>query len=231
MKDSYKNSQETDIVGNDDIRSVFSLHPEILALVIRENSKINQISDIKNKKINICHPGSGTRKVIDKLFKYLNYSYNDFTKVTQSHIYQQAEDLCKGEIDVASYFVGNPNAAMKEVMNLCKIRILSFSDDELNGFTKSYPEYSKEEIPAGFYPSNNNDIKTFGSEAILITSKHTDNEIVYQFVKNIFEHIEEFKKIHPALKFLNLEEMSNEKNLIPFHEGAIRFYKERALKQ
>ena len=44
----------------DKIRAVFSVHPEPVTIIARDDSGISNISDFKGKRVNIGNPGSGT---------------------------------------------------------------------------------------------------------------------------------------------------------------------------
>jgi len=52
-------------------------------------------------------------------------------------------------------------------------------------------------------------------------------DVVYLVVKTVFDNLDEFKKLHPALANLKPEEMVKNGLSAPLHEGAARFYKEK----
>jgi len=52
-------------------------------------------------------------------------------------------------------------------------------------------------------------------------------DVVYAVTKAVFDNLEEFKKLHPALADLNPEEMVKNGLSAPLHDGAARFYKEK----
>src|SRR6056297_338974 len=43
------------------LRAVFSVHPEPVTILARDGSGIDNITDLKGKRVNIGNPGSGTR--------------------------------------------------------------------------------------------------------------------------------------------------------------------------
>ena len=56
----------------------------------------------------------------------------------------------------------------------------------------------------------------------------TDPDVVYGVVKAIFEHTSEFSDTHPSAKYWSLSHRPVNK-AVPYHEGSIRFFKEKGL--
>jgi len=61
--------------------------------------------------------------------------------------------------------------------------------------------------------------------------KLTTEDLVYKIVKALYEHQEEKDAIMPAAKDFNLENVfRGTENLgLPFHPGAIKYYKEKGI--
>ena len=62
----------------------------------------------------------------------------------------------------------------------------------------------------------------------MFTRENMDPEIVYGVVKAIFDHSEEFADAHPQSKYWSLSHRPVA-NAVPYHEGAIRYFKEKGL--
>ncbi|MGD8841809.1 MAG: TAXI family TRAP transporter solute-binding subunit, partial [Gammaproteobacteria bacterium] len=77
--------------------------------------------------------------------------------------------------------------------------------------------------------NNKNDVPTFGVSATVVTSRKVPEEDVYTLVKAVFDGLDQFKTLHPALRHLKAEEMYRESLSIPLHEGAARYYREIGL--
>jgi uncharacterized protein len=54
-------------------------------------------------------------------------------------------------------------------------------------------------------------------------------DIVYEVTKAVFEHLDEFKKLHPAFAALQKEEMVAQAQSAPLHPCAAKYYKEAGL--
>jgi TRAP-type uncharacterized transport system substrate-binding protein len=52
-------------------------------------------------------------------------------------------------------------------------------------------------------------------------------DVVYAVTRGVFENLDEFKKLHPALANLKPEDMVKNGLSAPLHEGAAKYYKEK----
>ena len=89
------------------------------------------------------------------------------------------------------------------------------------------PYYARVTIPGDLYPNNPQDTQTYGVLATVVASAKTSPDVVYTVVKAVFDNLERFKRLHPAFKDLDEQEMIKAGLSAPLHEGAVRYYKER----
>ena len=61
-----------------------------------------------------------------------------------------------------------------------------------------------------------------------MTSAAVADEIVYAITKEVFENLDDFKKLHPAFQVLTQQDMLQGLS-VPLHPGAIRYYREAGL--
>lgn len=221
--DSFHKKNQFQGLKNEKIRTVLFLQDESLGLLVRENSNIKTFEDILTTRINIGNENSGSRYSFNKLLNFLGYSYNDFAKVTNYTNYEQADKLCKNEIDVAIYFIGYPNATINEGSKICKTRIIPIDGPKIDEFLNNNPEYSKIIISQ----EHDNEIKTIGVKAILATYEDIDRKIVYDLTKYIAKNIDEFKKLHPSFANIDIHPIIHEGNYPPYHEGVIDYFNEK----
>ena len=218
-----------DLPAQKSLRSVFGLHPEAFTAVVRADSAMHKLEDLKNRRVNVGSRGSGQRATIDILLRHLGWSFSDFSETTELPAVDQPEALCRGKIDVMLYMVGHPNGAIKEVTTLCESRLIPLDTQLVSSLKSAFPFYREANIPAGMYRNNNTIIPTFGVGATLVTDASTDDEVVYQLVKAVFENFEGFRQRHPALANLRMPTMASELFNTPIHPGAARYFREVGL--
>lgn len=214
-----------------DLRSVFSLAPEMITFVVAEDSGIKAIEDVKGKVINIGNPGSGNRQNAIDIFNALGINYEKDFKAESLKAADAPRMLQDGRIDGFFYTVGHPNGNIKEATaGMRKTRIVSIP--EIKSLFEVAPYYSMDTIDMAQYPEATNasegKITTIGMKATLITSASIDEEVVYNLTKAVFENLDELRTLHPALANLTKEGML-EGLSAPLHKGAERYYKEVGL--
>lgn len=212
------------------LRSVFSVHPETVTLVASEGSGITTCQSLKNKRIAVGNPGSGTRKNSADALATCGLNFSDLEAAENLKASEGSKMLQDGRIDGYFYTVGHPNGSIKEsAAGRVKIRFVSFTNTQ--PLLDQFPYYANANIPVKSYPGvlNTDDVPTFGVKATFLTSSDVAADVVYAITKEVFENFEAFKKLHPAYAHLTKQDMLAGLSA-PIHEGALRYYKEVGLK-
>lgn len=212
------------------LRSVFAIHPESLTLVASSKSNIRGIKDLKGKRVNLGNPGSGQLQNSKDALEAFGLSEDDVEAEYIKAV--EAAGLLQDErIDAFFYTVGHPNGSVKEATSgRIKVRIVDIAGKELDALIKKYPYYARAVIKMKNYESaaNTKDAETIGVKATLVTSSDVSPDIVYAITKEVFENLEDFKKLHPAYEVLTRENML-EGLSAPVHPGAVKYYREAGL--
>ena len=79
------------------------------------------------------------------------------------------------------------------------------------------------------YAGNPDDVRTIGTQAVLVTSTDQSDELAYGVVKAVFENFADFRRLHPALSTLDIKDMVPSEAVMPIHPGALRYYREAGL--
>lgn len=210
-----------------DLRAVMSLHPEPFTVLTRKEANIKSFSDLKGKKFNVGNPGSGTRASMEELLQAMNWKMTDFALASELKADEHGPALCDAKIDGFFYGVGHPSANIQDPTTTCGAKLVSVTGPAVDKLVKEKPYYAYAAIPAGLYPNNPQETKTYGVLATLVTSSKVPADTVYTVVKAVFDNFDEFKKLHPALASLKPEDMVKNGLSAPLHEGAARYYREK----
>jgi len=213
----------------DKLRAVFSVHPEPVTIIARDDSGINNITDFKGKRINIGNPGSGTLGTYEVIEKAMGWSRDDLKLAAQMKSAETGQALCDGKIDGYFWLVGHPSALTQESLASCATHLVNAQSPEIDKLVADNPYYRVARIPAGMY-NNKDDITTFGVGATFVSSTDVPDEVVYTVVKAVFENFDSFKKLHPAFAHLSEKEMISDGLSAPLHPGALKYYKEKGWK-
>lgn len=211
----------------EDLRAVFSVHPEPFTLIARAGSGIAGFEDLKGKKVNVGNPGSGQRATMEVVMEAMGMEMSDFALASELKGSEMAQAICDGKIDAMIYTIGHPAAAINEAASTCEVELVSVAGDAINGLVDDNPYYRVASIPGGMYKGSPNETTTFGVGATFISSAAVPEEVVYTVVKAVFDNFDDFKKLHPAFGNLVEEQMIADGLSAPLHDGAAKYYKER----
>jgi hypothetical protein len=210
-----------------DLRAVFSVHPEPFTVVARKEANIRTFADFKGKRFNVGNPGSGTRASMEELLAAMGWTMGDFALASELKADEHGPALCDGKIDGFYYGVGHPSANIQDPTTTCGAKLVSLTGPAVDKLIADRPYYAKATIAGNLYPNNPNPTVTYGVLATVVTSSKVPADTVYQVVKAVFDNFAEFKNLHPALAYLNPENMVKDGLSAPLHEGALRYYKEK----
>ncbi len=210
-----------------DLRAVFSLHPEPFTVLSRKEANIRTFADFKAKKFNVGNPGSGTRASMEELLVAMSWKLGDFSLASELKADEHGAALCDGKIDGFFYGVGHPSANIQDPTTVCGARLVPLTGAAVDKLIKEKSYYAKATIPAGLYPNNPQATETYGVLATLVSSSKIPADTVYAVVKAVFDNLDEFKKLHPALAILDPKNMVADGLSAPLHDGAAKYYREK----
>lgn len=210
-----------------DLRAVMSLFPEPLVIVARPDAGVKSLDDLKGKRVSIGNPGSGQRVLMDVLMAKLGWTLETFGAVSEIPPETLATALCSGQIDAFVFAIGQPALVIQEATNQCGAVLSGATGPEVDALVAGDPAYFATTVPGGLYAGNPTDIKTFGTEATLVTRANVPDDVIYQIVKSIFDDFDTLTNLNPVLSGLDPKLMVHQSLTAPLHPGAERYYREK----
>ncbi|PWJ21135.1 TAXI family TRAP transporter solute-binding subunit [Jannaschia seohaensis] len=224
---AYNGSSQFEGNQFEDLRAVFSVHPEPFTVVARADSGIETFDDLKGKRVNIGAPGSGQRATMEIVMNTLGWTMDDFALASELAPAEQSAALGDNNVDAIIYTVGHPNGSIQEATSTVDARLISVQGGGIDGLVDANPYYAYTTIPGGMYAGTDEDVTTFGVRATFVTSATVPDEVVYTMVKAVFDNFDRFRSLHPAFANLKEEEMISAGLSAPLHPGAEQYYRER----
>ncbi|MDW3182019.1 TAXI family TRAP transporter solute-binding subunit [Roseobacter sp.] len=225
---AYKGTSRFEEQGPfEDLRAVFSVHPEPFTVVARADAGISTFADLKGKRVNIGNPGSGQRGTMEVVMEKMGWSTSDLALASELKAAEQSAALCDNQIDAMIYTVGHPSGSIQEATTACDSVLVEVSGAEIDALIGDNSYYRSAKIPGGMYRGTDGDVATFGVGATFVTSASVSEDAVYAVVAAVFDNFEDFKKLHPAFANLTAEEMATAGLSAPLHPGAAKYYKEK----
>lgn len=207
------------------LRALFATHAEPFTLVVRADSQLHSIEDIKGKKVNFGQVGSGARQTAMTLLNKIDINIRDVQEVDVTY---PGDALCKGDVDVFAMVSGHPNKTLVDTAKQCAFRFLPIEGAVLSAILTNSPYYQKSQIPPRLYPGNVKPVPTFAVAAILVTSANTSNEQAYAITKGMLNEQTNFNK--QTFAYANLFRLNRHRTgkVLPIeqHPGAVRYFDE-----
>jgi len=213
----------------EELRAVFSVHPEPFTVVARADAGIETFEDLQGKRVNVGNPGSGQRGTMEVLMEEMGWTMDDFAVASELQAAEQSQALCDNNIDAMIYTVGHPSGSIQEATTACDSVLVDVNNEATEALIEANPFYRQATIPGGMYRGNSDDTTTFGVGATFVTSAEVSEDVVYEVVKAVFDNIDQFKSLHPAFAILEPEEMATDGLSAPLHAGAERYFREAGL--
>ena len=201
------------------------LQPGVVHFAVLNGSGIETLSDLKGKTIAVGAQGNGSLSTITTFFDYFGISWDDFTPSYMSYS-DGCQALVDGTVDCAIVPAGVPNSSIQTLAAAGKdYKLLSWSDEERDGFLAENPFYASVDLQPGTYEGQDEVVNTIATANIIIVSPNMDENESYWLCRTLWENIEEVYAAIPALRdSLTLENAT--KTTIDIAPGALRYYQE-----
>ena len=202
----------------------------VVALVVLKDSPIKSINDLKGKRIVPGDRGWGTTELVEALMAGVGMAPDKFKADGGTLSYTSITDRSKALQDrnVDAIFipaqVNFPD--LMAVHQAVGIRVVPFSDDLVDKTLANVQGVIKTKVPKGLYSGAvEQDLPSPGFLQQLIVDAGLSDELVYRITKLWWERIKEIHEVAPGLDQANVK-VAMEHATIPFHPGAVRYYKE-----
>ncbi|MBF0208700.1 MAG: TAXI family TRAP transporter solute-binding subunit [Oligoflexia bacterium] len=212
-----------------ELRSVLSLYPESITLIVSEKSEITTLRGIVGKRVNLGNPGSGQLNNSLHILNAIGLKESDFDAQHLRPL-EAIREMREGKLDAFFYTVGHPSSSIKNLSMQMKIRLIPLDGKEIDSLLEKYPYYSRTMIPVTTYPLsvNNRNIPSIGVYSTILTSSKVDEETIYAFTKEFCAIIPRLKDESALYQSVSVDKLLDNLSA-PIHPGALKYYREAKL--
>ena len=205
--------------GYDKIRALWPIPGLVMHWVVREDSGVESLRDLAGERFIPGGAGSAGARFTVQVLEALGIQ-NDVTLLATD--LNEGVQAVKNRRAVGFATASSAPAAMvSEIAATTPIRLLSLDDED---YEKVAQDFARHIIPAGVYKGVDEDVKTISLLVGTYTLADLPDEVAYKITKAFWENREVWEQSHPAMKFINMEEV----NLLraKIHSGALKYYQE-----
>jgi uncharacterized protein len=201
----------------------------VVGLIVLKDSPIKSVHDIKGKRIVTGDRGWGTTELAEAFMAAAGMPPDKFKAdggtISYTSITDRSKALQDKNVD-AIFIPAQVNyPELMAVQQAGGIRVIGFPTDVVDKALALVPGLTKSPIPKGLYGVVDQDLPSAGFLQQLIVDAGLSDELVYRITKLWWERIKEIHEIAPGLNQADVK-MAMEHATIPFHPGAVRYYKE-----
>lgn len=224
---AYNGKAQFDKAPIKGLRALGALYPETVQLVVRADSGINGIKDLKGKSISSGSPGSGQYQLVTDLLRVNGLSRNDVKEDSSS--FSQAMDKIKdGNLHATLITAGIPVAAITDAAQSHSLKIIPIAGAELNALLKEQPYYTRVQLPANTYKGQTAPVDTIAVMAVWTAHDGVSEPVAYEVTKALYENVAIMGQVHVQGKNISLA-TATAVGGVPLHPGAARYFREKGV--
>lgn len=209
----------------ENVRWAATLYPNVMHIVVREDSDIYSIKDLKGKKVSPGIKGySGELAFLD-ILDINGMSYDDLDSIEYVGTADGASLLRDGHIDAIAGMLAAPVSTYQELDTTLGIRIIPLEDETISKMRERNNGFSKYVIGKDVYSNIETDTNTLSAYTTFLVHKDLSEDTVYTLLKTLFDNKKTWVNLNQMMSSFN-EEFSIENQIGPIHPGAEKFYKE-----
>ena len=203
------------------VRALFPMYDNPFQAVVLQRSGITTLAQLDKKRIGVGPRAGNGGTYAPGIFKIVGIS----AEMSYGSYNDMAAGLLDGRIDALLTLLGAPVPAIQDVDAKEPVTFLALSPEQMEAIRKATPEFGPAKIAAGTYRLLDKDYVTVGVPNFAIGRADLPDNLVYQLIKAVFENQPRLVKASPAASD-TLPQNVVKNSFLPFHPGAIRYYRE-----
>jgi uncharacterized protein len=214
------------------VRAMMMLYTNLMHVVTIEGTGINSINDLKGKRVSTGSPGSATEVFAFRVLEAAGIDpLKDFTR-ERLGVAESANAMKDRKLDAFFFVVGLPTSSITDLGATPGVKI-KFLDHQnlLPAMVKKHgPIYIADVIPKGTYPGQTVDNQATAVANLLVANANMSDQTVYNIVKTIFDKKPDLIAVHKTAADIKMEMQKPDASPVPWHPGAVKYFKEQGLK-
>jgi TRAP transporter TAXI family solute receptor len=204
--------------------------PLLVGLVVRKDSPLKSVHDIKGKRVTGEYPAQ--LAVWYNLFGHLataGLTWSDVKVVPVPAANEGIDALVQGRVDVALHALNS--AKVREADSTVGVRHLSSdcSPQAEQRLSRAVPGYYTRLMKAGSALAVAEDTCVIAYDIYLSTHKAAPDQVITGVLKAVWDNLEKLSPVHPIFKEWTRDRAVATDVTMPYHPAAVHFYKEQKL--
>lgn len=215
------------------LRAVAALVPNLTGYFVKESSDIRTVADLKGRKVSVGFDAQPVAGLMSRsILASSDLTEADLDGVPVPHINNSIEDFLRGRTDAYySAVLAGKNAEIDAEVGGIRLVDIDPSPEAIAKAAAVAPlsfavPFDAEDGIVGIEQETN----VMGAGYLLTAGAHVSDDVVYDLLKVLYEDQADLIKASINFEAYDPQEMVRDA-AIPYHPGAIRFFKEHGLWQ
>jgi TRAP transporter TAXI family solute receptor len=231
--DAFNGTKEYDGKAMKDLRVAFTVFPFRVGIIVRNNSDIKKVSDLKGKRVGTGWTGFRQGIALwNGLLANAGLSLKDVDPVPTTDLLRAADDFKAGKSDAFMFAVGGPKVAEAHASIDGGVRFLDMDDSakSVAAMQEVRDEYHVAlQQPAPNLAGIQGPTKLMQYYIVMLTNKDTPDDLIYKVVKTAYNNKAAMVAGHPSFNTFTQQGMAVDQKRMQYHPGAIKFFKEAGI--
>jgi TRAP transporter TAXI family solute receptor len=212
------------------LRLVMRGAPLMIAPVVRRDSPIKTVADMRGKRVTGEYPAN--LAIWYNVFGWLasaGMTWNDVRVVPVPALNDGIDALVQGRADVSSYALNG--AKVREADAAVGVRHVSIdcTPEGDRRLRAAVPGYYPRRVPKGSAVAVVDDMCAVAYDIYVVAGKGVGDALVEGVLRATWEHPDKLVPIHPIFKEWTRERLASAEVTMPYHPAAVRFFKDRGV--
>lgn len=201
------------------VQALTRLYPNYTQVLVRTDSGIDSIADMRGKRISTGSPKSGTEVIANRLLTTAGLNPESDVQAQRLDLTKTSDGMKDGSIDGLVWSGGLPTAQLTDITTSLKdkVRFIDITP-QLDALKKISPVYGIGKIPAATY-GQPADIMTVVVPNVLLVREDFPAANACAITRLLFDKKTDLEKVHPAAKDI-AEDMATQTDPVPLHPGS-----------
>ena len=208
------------------------MYPNHMHVVTVEGTGIDKIEDLKGKRVSTGSPGSATEVFAFRVLEAAGLDKDKDVKRERLGAAESVNAVKDKKIEAFFWVGGLPTAAVTDLAATPGTKIKLLDTAQLVGkMAEKYgPLYSAAVIPKATYSGMEADNKNVAVWNLMAVNASMPEQLAYDLTKTMMEKRQDLAQVHKEALNIKDENQQSKKAGIPWHPGALKYFKEKGLK-
>jgi uncharacterized protein len=213
------------------LQALLVVYPNRMHVVTVEGTGIEKMADLKGKRVSTGSPGGATEVMAFRVIEAAGLDKDKDMKRERLGVAESVNAIKDRKIDAFFWVGGIPTAAVTDLAATpgMKMKLIDHGDTVEKMNAKHGKLYTTSKIKAGSYPGYDKDNSIAEVWNLIVTGDKMSNDDAYAIVKTLVEKKADIVAVHKEAESFSLDNQVQDRSPIPFHPGAMKYFKEKGV--